>query len=120
MAQSAAYPLGEEMMPSLPEPTRDQDPERLADENLAPKPRDLVHYVISSLPPEPVERSPDVESTRRILAIIIVIALLVLSVLIVIGGMIGRFDPQLVMTTLMMLDSPVGVVCFFYFARRRF
>lgn len=63
--------------------------------------------------------SADTESTRRVLAYVLSVAFSVASVLVVIGGLIGKFDQELVDTAFGVLGSSTGAVACFYFRRSR-
>jgi hypothetical protein len=63
--------------------------------------------------PEPA----DSEGTRRVLAYVLSVAFSLASVLVVIGGLFGKFDEELVDAAFGVLGSAATAVACFYFRR---
>jgi hypothetical protein len=86
-----------------------------ADDNNRP------HYLLSQLPPDgSVERAPDPEDKiRKTLAIVLCGGFSLITVLIVIGGMVGKFDQTLVDGVVTAFaGSAVSVACFYFYRKR--
>jgi hypothetical protein len=65
----------------------------------------------------PVERVPESAGTRNVLAIVVAATLALAVILVVVGGLIGRFPVGLVEDVLTVLAAPASAVAIYYFHR---
>ena len=74
------------------------------------------HVMISDLP-NSVDRFRDLAATRHFLAVVVSVGFSVTAVLVVIGGLMGRFGPDLIGPVLAAFALSQSAVAYFYFRR---
>lgn len=72
------------------------------------------HVMVSDLP-DSVERLRDLASTRHFLAVVVSLGFSVTAILVVIGGLMGRFGPDLIGPVLGAFVASQSAVAYFYF-----
>lgn len=77
----------------------------------------LTDEVEVSDTPNSVEKSRDLTATRNFLAVVIALGFSVTAVLVVIGGLMGRFGPDLVGPAIAAIAASQSLVGYFYFRR---
>ena len=99
-------------MPNLPHPAQG-DPQGAADDRLA--------YVISRLPDDmAIRRTPDnTVRTRNLLAVVLYLGYWAIAMVIVVGGLFGRFTEQFVGYVVGGLAASAVSAAYFYFRRPR-
>ncbi|MFY1688547.1 hypothetical protein [Plantactinospora sp. WMMB782] len=75
-------------------------------------------YLITNLPDDlAISRTPDTVQTRNRLALVCYLGYWIVSVLVVVGGLTGRFAEQLVGAVVAGLGASAAAVAYFYFRR---
>ncbi|GAA2128820.1 hypothetical protein GCM10009727_19740 [Actinomadura napierensis] len=96
----------------VPEPSENVAPEQ------ASASRSPV-FLLHDLPAVVVQRSPDVEASRRwIIGMVCLVGSQLTTVLVILGGIVGRFDGELVTGMVTALAGAPAAVVYSYFRRR--
>jgi hypothetical protein len=115
MTQDAAGIREQKMASNIREPSNDPDSRDLGPVDVEPQ-----EWPVSTAPgPHLPERTGDAETTRRVLAYVLCAAFSLASVLVVIGGLIGKFDQGLVDAVFGVLGSSTAAIACFYFRSNR-